>query len=414
MPGRPTPPFHGLVFSAPVEQQLYDSAFADIGQFLPYQRLLGFDAQVLAAATESGLPCFFTPGPEAFSAPAMLAWAQEKAGGTALLHLRAGPVAQARLIHGLANAHLCCESPGVARLDAGRHPFASQRTLPSGFGFHFTLGDDAGLCRIGGGKLPATPWWPLSGTLLDRSAASFSPMAASDWSGIAISSAGEAEAADWETHGRTPHASFQLKRLMLAYNRTQAAPVAAPILLPWNLANPASAVPDLVHKFARHLAAGREHTLIVLPYNRLPRKTPFLARLRDELRTQPAPGGARLLPQVGGQVFLARVLDLDGLRTLRRLAPVAWLDAADPEHEWNRRQLASFAIPALDTAAFADDELLIQGQDEFGACQFRASVVSYRGLGGLLAATAALRHETPALAAPERPLSALLAPEHAV
>jgi len=138
-----------------------------------------------------------------------------------------------------------------------------------------------------------------------------------------------------------------------------------------------------------------------LAYDFAPRLGQAVAALREATESSPLSSG---------NIFVARLSRPRDAHALAELFPLAWLDAADPEHGFTLRRLARLGIACAHIAppdaapnavlgpaaglptAFAitaDEAVDITDDDGFGARLHRAAVPSVRQLAGLVRQTLA-------------------------
>jgi hypothetical protein len=223
------------------------------------------------------------------------------------------------------------------------------------------------------------------------------PLAQADFAGLEIAALSEFDARD----AAGMAACLQVRRLMLEFNAGGLALERRMVLLPWNLANPASCVPDVAVKYLRAFAGtGEACHLVLLPFNAqgefAGQIEPLVSLMRRNLAAMaPQPGDFQSPQPVPAGLMIGQVFDFAGIATLRRLGAVAWVDGADPEAAWTEARLAACGIPAL-TFPAADEKTVTEVRDEFGRRFFEGRTLPARKILGLAGATKALTAPAPA------------------
>jgi hypothetical protein len=345
----------------------HHAAVLPISQLALPQCLLGAEAQLrafVAAAPALAPRLFFAPLPEMFCHRQSLArvWAVTgaSAGGPAPVHLRFGGVRSVRVMRAARNGVVLAEGRAAAVLTPSRHPFADGTVVPAAVERLFTWTADTVLpSRFGGDTVPATQL--PDGTIgADLGATAMR-------GGLDLVSL-RAFSADAFTADAVGDDSADL----------HAAGDAAPfVLVPWNLAHPGSIVPRLVQRMLHVLQPARpDARLVLLPFNECGQigELDGLVRL---IRKHVAAAEAQL-----ACAFVARVRHLGALPRLRRLAPVAWLDPHDPEHDWTARRLGACGFAPVTLPA--DETLTIHIETGFGLLSFATAMPSLRSLRILL------------------------------
>jgi hypothetical protein len=404
------PEHAALVASAPLPVEPYGAAVLPASQYLFDQELLGFEAQLRSLAqllAGFGRVLNLAPMPEIFATPRSLAALSPGAGVAGdppVVHLRLGPVRCARVMKGASNIAVLADDVVRPPVDTSA-PLGSDSHLPAPFQAVLTA---AATRRSGplrhahrgfGAALPmhtlpdafscadlaiqAHPGWLAA------------PDPAADWQllcALRVRSLAEYQTADW----LRPAAACEAldapdwrRARALGRRDMSAAPPARFVLLPWNLSNPASIVPDLVGKLL-----GWDHgehppfRVVLYPFNATPTSRGAIAELA---------AGAALLPGSAAArrgVFVAKLHTARAAAALRRLFPIAWIEADDPESDWTARRLGQLGLGlvALGKAGFAqvcavapDETVKITCVDHFGARTYAARTLSARRLVSLLA-----------------------------
>jgi len=399
-----------FVLSAPAPDQRWEGALAPSSAYAGLQSLLGWDAQLKSFATalqQAGARCYATPAPELFFTRTALEVLAPRIGVTAdqlsrAVHIRFGPARFGRVLRGMPNLLANAEASGREILATGNHPFRGHNVAPHAIAEILDLSDRTKpLFRPNGSAIPrhAAPLSLIGADLPASPPPTQSPIGIADFAGLEITTLAEFNADDW-SDGKPAGPSTQLRRMILEFNaaaENRARPV---ILLPWNLANAATCVPDLVMKFTT-MVHPRERApyLVLLPFNATRPAATILWPLIDLMRHQ-IDSAARKAEDRGDSAqsgpSIARVSSLTAIAGLRRMAAVAWIDGDDPEAEWTRVRFAACAIPAL-TLSSGQDRLeqghfavmtksaMVEVRDELGQRFCGASTITLRGMERILA-----------------------------
>jgi hypothetical protein len=401
-----TPPAGGaserlFILSTVSPDHKWDSALAPVEAYHGQQCLLGWDAQLKAFGAmlqRLGVPCLVTPAPELFFTPAALLVAAASAGIPLsslknAVHIRFGGGRFARILRGMPNIIATAEAAWTGILAPGAHPFRGQNIAPHALRAMLDLSGEAGpLMRPDGSEIEpiAVPRCIIGADVPDVQLTP-RPLSRADFGGLEIVALPEFDARD--TTGTA--ASLQARRMMVEFNAGGLALARKLVLLPWNLANPASCVPDLAVKYLRAFAGTEDDCqLVLLPFN-VQRELagqiePMIGGLRRELaamlpnpenfeRSQPLPAG----------LMIGQVWDFSGVATLRWMGAVAWVDGADPEAAWTEARLSACGIPAL-RLPVGQDKTVTEVRDEFGHRFFEGRSVPTREIPGLARAAPAL------------------------
>ncbi|MBV9735381.1 MAG: hypothetical protein JO209_05685 [Acidisphaera sp.] len=399
-----------VVASAPVDLGAYAAAVLPIEQFRFGQLLFGFEAQLSAFARvlqECGCCPVFAPAPELFSTTesyrhlAYLAGVHDRLPG--VIHVRFGMASHVRLLKNAENLVALAEHQVCRPVNPTPHPFGAGDWLPAGVS-RVLLYDaaQAAAARFGGEAVPTDLFPPHYVTLdVERAMAAASGNAA-EARGLSLCSLAEYEPLVWS--GEPADCQRRASRDWRAAMARGGEGSGGFVLVPWNLAHPASIVPDLVLKLCRSAGQGwdrgpAECRVVLFPYNATPLTGQaigdLLARLREGL------GGATLPLR---RVFLARLHALEAAGLLAALFPLAWLEAGDPECRWNEARLAAFGIGAAviggkgppedgRLAAPGDETLGITVSDQFGERLYVVPTLSVRGLAALRARSLGMMRE---------------------
>jgi hypothetical protein len=365
----------------------WDSALALVEAYHGEQCLLGWDAQLKAFGAmleRLGVPCLVTPAPELFFTPTALRVAADSAGISAssfeaAVHIRFGGGRFARILRGMPNFIATAECARTGVLAPGAHPFRGQNTGPHALQAMLDLSGEAGpLMRPDGSEIEriAVPRSIVGADVPDLQLTA-RPLSRADFDGLEISALAESGGAD--------AAMLQARRLMLEFNTGGLALERKLVLLPWNLANPASCVPDVAVNYLRAFAE-TEHAchLVLMPFN-LQREfasqiEALIGGIKRELAAMlPNPADFQPAKPLPAGLMIGRVSDFSGLATLRRMGAVAWVDGADPEAAWTEARLAACGVPAVSLPA-GDEKTMTEVRDEFGHRFFEGRTLAARDM----------------------------------
>ncbi len=420
-----------LVASAPLGR-CAAGAVVPLADCLPRQVLFGWEAQMQAFASQIatlGRTLFVVPAPEIFSSReshAHIARATGWDGRGALTHLRFGMPYFARVVKGAHNVMVLAEHRITTPLTPTHHPFGGGNRLPTAMAQLLLYQPQSFLPRRSNGGAIASECLAAGFAIADlppppaRGAAA--RVVGSDASGLIVRSFAEYDPAAWQQPPAAvvPPALLDWRGVVamreVARERGEAVP--RMIMVPWNLAHPASIIPDLVEKLAHSggLAAtiGR---LVLFPYNETTDSAGQITAVIENARQllHAAPADLRHL-------FIARLASHRAAATLASLFEIAWLEADAPDRLWTERRLMALGLPTalLATApegeaeatpphhvpprfvAAADEVRLINADDQFGGRLFSVGTLSARALAALLhqtleeaAAEEAAAEETP-------------------
>ena len=383
-----------FVLSTVSPDQKWDGALVPLEAFHGRQCLLGWDAQLMAFGAmlrRLGVACAVTPAPELFFTPTSLRVAAAAAGISessleGAIHIRFGAGRFARLLRGMPNLIATAEAAWKGILAPGAHPFRDQNTAPHALQAMLDLSGEAGpLMRPDGSEVERIAV-PQSVIGADVPELDITPrkLSRADFDGLEIAALSEFDARD--TAGTA--ASLQARRLMLEFNTGSLALDRRLVLLPWNLANPASCVPDVAVKYLRAFAGTQDAChLVLLPFN--VQRTfasqiePLIGRLNREVEAMlPNPTDFKPAQPGPAGLMIGQVLDYSGLAALRRMGAAAWVDGADPEAAWTAARLSACGIPAVRLPA-GEEKTMTEIRDEFGHRFFEGRTVAVRDIAAL-------------------------------
>jgi len=417
-----------VILSALSPDQRWDSGLARFEAYRGLQSLFGWDAQIksLGAYLGSlGVTRFVTAAPELFFTPTSRQIVGREIGLSAediarAVHIRVGSARYTRILRTIPNLLATVDAAWPEILAPGRHPLRAHNVAPHAISEVLDLGGAAApLFRLDGSEIPRrpVPSGALRADLPPAVARSQAPLEPGDFRGLEIYSLGEFSSESWT--GDNPRPSLAPRRLALAYNQ-RPEPACPLILLPWNLANPVHAAPDLAVKYLR-AAGGRDEAgyVVLLPFNATAALRDQLGPLVEELRRQlsaMAPRAEELAVADHAElsVFVARVSDLSVVALLRRLGAVTWIDGEDPEAAFTAARLRACGMhglvlrgakrePAPGELPVFDEAATIEMRGEFGRLFYRTRRVSGRSMERLIAATASLSAIAAPASAPIKP-----------
>jgi hypothetical protein len=390
-----------FVLSTVAPSQTWDSVLVPVEAYHGQQCLLGWDAQLKsfgAMLQRLGLPCLVTPAPELFFTPAAFRVAAESAGISLpslenAVHVRFGGGRFGRVLRGMPNLIATAEAGWKGVLAPGAHPFRGQNTGPHAMRAMLDLSGDAGpLMRPDGSEIEriAVPGCVV-GADVPVVELTPRPLSQADFAGLEIAALAEFGAPD--------SAGLQARRLVLEFNAGGLGLERRLVLLPWNLANPASCVPDLAVKTMRAFAGTEDEChLVLLPFNaQRELAAPLVEGMKRDLAAMlPNPVDFAPPRPLPAGLMLGQVLDFTGVATLRRMGAVAWVDGADPEAAWTEARLAACGIPVVRVPAGAE-KTFSEVRDEFGQRFFEGRAVAARDVTEMAFKTRALTAVVPSL-----------------
>jgi len=418
-----------ILSSAPFSHTLFTRAIVTADE-LPYRQVLfGWEAGLrafAAALRRYGKNLYVTAAPEIFSGESGRRQILLLTGEPSIervVHLRFGPPIMARLVKPAENWHVLLESSPFSPVIPGDHPLGAEHLLPPAV---------TKLCAF---ESPFPPIRRLDGKILEaeeldpalfatrdleaEEAATLPPHLSFNhgWgpkSGLIAQSFAEFSPSSWEAEPPpTPlrHSDWRgvIAARHVAAERREAQRTF--IALPWNLAHPASIVPDLVLKLTRSatLSAHGCH-LILLPYNETAETPHVVQTLVEQARAHAAD-----CPRELRHLFLARYRGGPGLHGLKSLIDIVWLEASLPDLAWTARRLEAFSSPFLllgqspaasrtvekaKAVISGDERLEIVTDDAFGRRHFVSMSLSERTVAFLLRETLRCRRPSPPLAFP--------------
>jgi hypothetical protein len=268
--------------------------------------------------------CLFMPMPEIVSDKAWLTKLCADSGlppprGGQIVHLRFGSPRYARLLKNAENIMLPTEDDRRQLHGMTYHPLLDGQTLPHGFAATLWLGPaprSRPLKRIGGGEIPALVCPPA-------------PHA------TATGRAGALHAVSLLAYANANH---------VVWPPASIAPLLPggeqlTLLLPWNFADPLSAIPDLILRLAALEGdAGEKLRLVLWPYN-------------DAGDAAPIHGLRHYLYNAMPHINLAEKIWLAAVKphstALAIPGAIAWVNGSDPEAAAIAAQLDAAQIPLL-------------------------------------------------------------------
>jgi hypothetical protein len=385
-----------IILSALIPDQDWDAGLVSFDSFHPHQALLGWEAQLKnfgAIMARLKIPCFITPAPELFFTPTSWAVLAQALGLPAdyfnqATHIRFGTGRHMRILRGVNNYLASAEHTRNTIMAVGAHPLRDQATAPHALVGLLPLTDEVGpLHRPDASPIPALPLPSglLSFDLPGEGKPALGALTPADFAGLELTSL--AETTIWPLRtGGTP--SVHIRRLALEFNAAQAAHKPF-LLLPWNLANPATCVPDLVTKFIRTL--GNAANLLLLPFNATRPSAQGLIPALGLIRTQIGEADEAAL----GQLFIGSITDLGVLKTLRRLNIAAWVDGLDPEAGWTASRLRACMIPTLIMNEELTEPTMTACNDEFGRRYVPGRTIAVRACQALAGRTGTVEGAMP-------------------
>lgn len=333
-----------LVLSLPVRLSGYGAMALPAASFRPDQVLFGGDAQaaVLIRLLEAArVPAVFVPAPEIFHDAATFAAIERllpdswRAGDAPLRHLRLGPLKDCRLLKFSENAHLLAEAARRPEVAVSGNPFAGRRAVPAALRRILRYGTQDRFARLDGTR-PAHVDLPADLAAADAAA----------WSGPAGPDPARAIAGEIARDSLHIESFAGYRRARSVPPEPSTAPVrlCPSLALPFNCADPGSAVPEIVFNFARFPGPAESGiALTLLPYNTCDGE-PRLERLVNR--------AAMMLERREGAVaedrlFVAHLRRPLPAALLRHLFPAAILDGGDPECAWVAARLEALGLPAV-------------------------------------------------------------------
>jgi len=414
--------YPSVLLSAPTELRRYENAVQPATEYRPLQCLLGYEAQLLLfidALNRVGIKPWFLQAPDIFASDYSFSRLLDALGRTEttpskILHVCFGMPWTTRILRRATNLAV---SAGIENEDdqpAGIHSPRSRSRFPaeiSGVLAYAPLRkpgrttDERELptCILDESFVNESATDQISGISTDRQNS-----AAID-SDLQIQSILEFSPEVWA--GKCPSAMSRSQDFRRALIRRKMAmeqqwnPLCF-ILIPWNLANSQSIVPDLAQRLSSNKHDSQfEYPTILLPFNEDHSSPLQIQALTDACRASASPGHAET-------IFLMRVTSYSAMATLTTLVTKCWLDGSDPEWQWSARRLSSFGVRSLlisdpwmnkpaqsssagwgiDAAFSAEDSCKIRSTDGTGEIVSHARTVSVRGLRQLIQCSRASLH----------------------
>jgi len=401
-----SPPLFILSTLAP--DQTWDAGLQNFSAFQPQQALLGWAAQMRSFGTimtRLKIPCFVTPAPEMFFTETTWTVLARTLGlpkthFANAVHLRFSAGRHARILRGIPNYLASAETAATGVLPTGGHPFRDQNTAPHALAGMLDLTGSAGpLHRPDGTDIlrMAIPPGLLTADFRPEET-SLAPLTPGDFTGLELISLADAAIATWPL---PPAAgpSMHIRRLLLEFQASTDKPF---LVLPWNLANPASCIPDVATKLARTLSTGAHAAnLILFPFNATSASANLLVPAVAKIRANIGETDEAAL----SHLFLGAVTDLAVIPFLRRLQPVAWIDGLDPESAWTEARLNACAIPTLTLRYALTEPTMTEVHDEFGQRFVSSFTLPVRDCLRLIAQTRSIRNDSTSAVPPIAPYS---------
>ena len=433
-----------IIASAPLRHHTMGGAVVPLAEYTPRQGLFGWEAQLGAFASalaRCGRAVFLLPAPEIFSTPESRAHIARATGwdehGT-LTHLRFGMPYFARVVKGADNVMVLAEHRLTRPLTPTYHPFGGGNRVPAAMARLLVYQRQRFLPRRSDGSAIPDEILDARFAVADLSpppsGQAAIPLRGSDASGLIVRSFAEFDPTAWREAAPRAGAGPALLDwrgviALRAVARERGAAVPPLVMMPWNLAHPASIVADLVEKLAR--SGGLAETgfrLVLFPYNETEDNIGQISALTESAR--------RLLhatPADLRHLFIARLTQRATAMALASLFEIVWLEAAAPDRLWTERRLAALGLPAALLAVApdddestpdaplrhrftlaADEEKLITTDDQFGERLYTVGTLSARDLARLLQRTLEDAPAPPALAPSPPALSSITAKKPAI
>ncbi len=351
-----------LVLSCPGPLRRHHAASLRISQLKLPQCLLGSEAQLYAFA--AALPrrlaarCQFAPLPEMFAS------SRDVLPAGRIEHVRFGSVRTARVLKGAGNSAVVAEVFQPPPLATSGHPFASGRHLPAAMQRMFCYAPlQAPPCLVDDAPVPAVVL-PAACLDADLKGSRRKPSAA----GLDLVSFASFSSGAW-AEGPVSGGVAGREGLGGAGARV--------LLLPWNLDNPGSIVPEILVRLARLQSPRAPRVkILVMPFNYLG-QTGIIRRLIKLVSE--AAGDAAVLDHLA----LGRLTHLAGLPLLRSIGTIAWIESGDPEHGWSLARLAAAGFSPV-VLPCGEERIWVEAQTRYGTLAFHAAVPSLRELRALI------------------------------
>jgi len=345
-----------VVCSAPLDYSLFCNCVEPVGRISGTQSLLGYEAQIRALAEALNLVSIDTlisAAPEIFYAPQSLRQLDDAASQygrrlSDVVHLRLGPPRKSKVLRGTPNIFINTEQSSEVGSFVSRNPFASNTVLPAAFRKGISWG---------GGRMPTTIDNQTVETIVaDESITAADLYSGSDFSSLIssqyarhpesllASSVEEFNQDAWRLAilRKQVRTSRDFSRLLVAWDRklnNQLAPRPG-ILVPWNLADPASNVPDIVTTLVTfQIMKHFNHAIFIYPFNANNSSLANIDSLVNRLRHQ-----ARGITEVLQKFFIVRAPGASGVEFIQQITQIALLQEADPEWKWSLQRFDALGI----------------------------------------------------------------------
>ena len=396
--------YRSVLLSAPTDLRQSERAVRPAIECQPLQCLCGYDAQLhlfAAALCRVGLKPWFLPAPDIYASAYSFAHllntlGVELEGPTSMLHISFGMAWSARILRGATNLAVLVGGANNISPYFGGHPFGAGTRFPAAFQGVLAYNQlQAPVCTPDGRELPTCiidevfGEEPISGPNSEGALDQGNDARLSLEFGI--QSVMEFSAEVWD----------RLIRHKIALpGQSNPLPL---ILIPWNLANARSMVPDIALRLSSDQERGEyECGIILLPFNEDNVGIAQIDALVHACRARATPGCAET-------IFLMRVASLQSIPALRAIVTNCWLDSSDPEWQWNAKRLSRMGFknllllepgmeksveesplrPAIDAVFPAEASRAIHSNNQFGEPFLGGYTVSIRGMRRLLQYTTA-------------------------
>ncbi|AWN41746.1 hypothetical protein [Methylobacterium durans] len=352
-----------LVFSVPNELGRYGGAALGLHAFRPDQIMFGGDAQlsVFAGALERAkIVSAFLPHPEIFShATSFEHIAHVLRAGTSdilhkLTHVRFGPAADVRVLKFARNFYV---QAGHTRRDEVRvsgNLFATGRVLPASVQkvLRYERGQEKLFC-LGPeippvGELPTEfmvddiNHWP-SGKRVDRNDLRSAAQMCLTEGKLELQSFSEFASNISFTTGSEGSPLSEPPNFVQG-RRQDKTSIEASIAIPYNLADAASLVPDLLRTYVKYLGPSEAGlNITVFPFNGAHRSADWTRFVR-EIATLAERRGDQICRS---QLWIAKVKGPVPRSALAVMFPVAIVDDGDPERGWTEVRLRKLGIQVI-------------------------------------------------------------------
>jgi hypothetical protein len=392
-------PTADLLISAPIDARSFDALCVPVNAVTPFQILLGWDAHIArfnSAAEISGVTIHFVAAPEVSTA-ATLFPSEQHPDQRRRVHLRFGTPRLPRLLRGAINLAVVTEDFQPPTTQA-YHPFARGDVFPQNLAGVLADGKpDMTPRRIDG---TAVPMLSLPSGLSENGPGWRNSVSqrkdpvdcSSQQSDIVLQSVERFYISDWKR--RNPPERRHIGSLRPGNLLSVPNPV---VLVPWNLANPGSIVPDLLMKIIQLSEQRRcPVNLVILPYNDVSTGLQLMEQVIGTLRSR-----LGVDTQYGQSIIFARAWDIDASLDLVARCHRVWIDATDPEWRWTTRRFTGLGLAVnfvsqvpgeyaheFDPGPLCADEEILVRNFSYGPLVWRSSGLSLRRLAALVRAVA--------------------------